>query len=481
MPHHLPRSLLLRQPNALRPFPRHILQSQFPPHHRHFTSLVRRLRSPQLFGRRSAEPLRYQSVRFRKPPYFTWRRAFTNALYAAVIYAYARFVFRFLDIEVEILDEDDLPEDQQREGREVTDDEGEDEEGPFYADEESTFIPLTWATKLPRSFYKGSDPEWQEFVKVAKDKQRHRKIQDELVQVVYTGATQHPTISRQLGGKDLKVGKYWLDISFPDGPPPEYERSGLEIGDGFIAWSQQKVSQEQQWRITRALWPTAALSSLWAAGKVLCGINFRRVKQALGLEGSDPFSPEERYRTAMQIMEKHQRAQERKQLGNPRASQTPDGGLPSGTATPGNLIGSASSAAEESSLAEPQSNDPQQQQNSSTKPDPNIKKLPYNFPTLPLPSTSLTKSTASTDLPIAMHVFSASLNKAWNPPANSSQKAEPPRGSFVVQGLVEVRGSRGRILFDVQSCYDPRQNKYVVVNAAVRGFKRWNQAPRGGP
>ncbi|RMY23232.1 hypothetical protein D0866_05845, partial [Hortaea werneckii] len=60
-------------------------------------------------------------------------------------------------------------------------------------------------------------------------------------------------------------------------------------------------------------------------------------------------------------------------------------------------------------------------------------------------------------------------------------KAEPPRGSFVVQGLVEVRGSRGRILFDVQSCYDPRQNKYVVVNAAVRGFKRWNQAPRGGP
>ncbi|KAI6810342.1 hypothetical protein KC340_g17824 [Hortaea werneckii] len=180
----------------------------------------------------------------------------------------------------------------------------------------------------------------------------------------------------------------------------------------------------------------------------------------------------------MQIMEKHQRAQERKQLGNSRASQTPDGGLPGGSATPGNLIGSA---AEEPSLVDPQSNDSQQPPKSSTKPDPSTPKLPYNFPTLPLPSTSLTNPTASTDLPIAMHVFSASLNKSWNPPANSSQKAEPPRGSFVVQGLVEVRGSRGRILFDVQSCYDPRQNKYVVVNAAVRGFKRWNQAPRGGP
>ena len=27
-------------------------------------------------------------------------------------------------------------------------------------------------------------------------------------------------------GTPITPGKYWLDIDFPDGPPPEYERSG---------------------------------------------------------------------------------------------------------------------------------------------------------------------------------------------------------------------------------------------------------------
>ena len=27
-------------------------------------------------------------------------------------------------------------------------------------------------------------------------------------------------------GAPISPGKYWLDIDFPDGPPPEYERGG---------------------------------------------------------------------------------------------------------------------------------------------------------------------------------------------------------------------------------------------------------------
>ncbi len=27
-------------------------------------------------------------------------------------------------------------------------------------------------------------------------------------------------------GQPIIPGKYWLDIDYPDGPPPEYERSG---------------------------------------------------------------------------------------------------------------------------------------------------------------------------------------------------------------------------------------------------------------
>lgn len=43
-------------------------------------------------------------------------------------------------------------------------------------DLEPIFIPLGWAKPTQRTFYKGSDPEWQEFVKFSKDQERHKRI-----------------------------------------------------------------------------------------------------------------------------------------------------------------------------------------------------------------------------------------------------------------------------------------------------------------
>ena len=322
------------------------------------------------------EQVRFQAVRFKRPDLFTARRLATLGLYSVTFYLAGKYIWSFLDIEVEVL-EDDETEDKKREGQEVTDEE---EEGPFYAEEDSTFIPMTWAQKLPRTFYKGSDPEWQEFVKVAKDKDRHKKIQNELVQIVYTGTVQHPAISRQLG-KDAKVGKYWLDISFPDGPPQEYQRSGIEIGDDFIAWSQQKVSPENQWRLTRALWPKAAFDSLWATTKVLAGINFRRVKEMVGWESSgDGMTPEARYRHAIEMMAKHQQAQERKAVG--KTQTDPEG-------SPGAVVGASSASSP------------------AQAPNADAKRLPWQI-NVPMPSSS---GSNSTDLPIAMHVFQATLSK----------------------------------------------------------------------
>ncbi|KAF2164502.1 hypothetical protein M409DRAFT_56759 [Zasmidium cellare ATCC 36951] len=417
--HRLPRAFRLRQQQIVSPRLNRISQ--------------RRIQSQTVY-KPNGEPVRYQAVRFKKPG-LTLRRTATIGLYTGCIYAYINIIGRYLDIE--LVDDEELED-------EV--DEEDDGEGPYYADEDSTFIPMTWATKMPRTFYRGSDPEWQEFVKVAKDKQRHRKIQDELVQIVFTGSQQHPGIHRQLGN-EAKIGKYWLDISFPDGPPQEFERSGLEIGDGFIAWSQQRISPENQWRLMRALYPKAAFDSIWATTKVLAGIQYRRVKQALGWEGRDPFSPEERYRHAMDMMQKQQQVRERKEVG--KAQMDPDG-------NPSAVVGSSSN-------------------NEAQPPRPSTgdgKRLPWTI-SVPLPSSN---SSTSTDIPIAMHVFQSTLSKQWNP-----KKMEPPRGSFVVQGMVEVRGARGRMLFDVSACYDPKVGKYVAVNAGVRNFKRWNQAPRGGP
>lgn len=449
----LPRALRLRQHASLfRPAFRHTPRQ----HQRNFSQIQRLARPAILSG---GEPIRYQAVRFQRGSFFTWRRAITLALYGGAAYAYLELVARFLDVQIEILEEDvadEKDETKDREGKEVTE-EVDVGEGPFYADEDSTFIPLTFPTKSPRAYYRGSDPEWQEFVKVARDKPRHKKIQNELVQIVYTGCTQHPAISRQLG-PEAKVGKYWLDISFPDGPPQEYERSGVEIGEGFVAWSQQKVSPEEQWRLARALWPRAMFESLYATGRIMFAMQYRQLKQALGWEGPNPTSPEEKYRHAIEMIQKRQQmGRERKGVGSStHNSQTPDG-LP--------LVGASASA----DSAAPASESAAQSAKPSAAGPKDGNKSPWQI-SIPLPA-------APTDAPIALHVFGSTLSKNWNP-----KQSEPPRGSFVVQGLVEVRGKRGRMLFDVQSCYDPRQGKFVAVGVTLRpgGFKRWNQRPRGG-
>lgn len=392
--------------------------------------------------------MRTQQVRFKRPG-FSMKRLMTWGIYLGGIYGFSSFVMRHLEIEVEFVGEEELEEGEEGASEEDMVEVEVGPDGQVYADPESTFIPMTWAVKQPRTYYRGSDPEWKAFVKVAKDKKRCKQIQDELVRVVYTGTQQHPMINRQLG-KNTKVGKYWLDIAFPDGPPPEYERSGIEIGDGYVAWSAQRIQPEQQWRIMRALWPKAAFEGSYATAKVLAGIQYRRFKQAIGWESKDPFSPEEKFKHAMDMIAKHQAAKEQ---GASRVGKTQL--EPNGTGSSG-VIGSPSP----SGASAPKD---------STADGP---KLPYHIP-VPLPPTS---ATSETDLPIAIHTFRQSLGKFWNP-----KKQEPPKGSFIVAGMVEVRGSRGRMLFDVQSYYDPQHNKYSTVNASVRGFKRWNQTPKGGP
>ena len=44
------------------------------------------------------------------------------------------------------------------------------------SDEDSFFIPLSWTRKCEVKPYKGSDPEWQEFLKFAHDRNRGIKV-----------------------------------------------------------------------------------------------------------------------------------------------------------------------------------------------------------------------------------------------------------------------------------------------------------------
>ncbi|KAK0850231.1 hypothetical protein LTR03_004693 [Friedmanniomyces endolithicus] len=466
--HRLPRAFRLRQQHQPRP----TYHGQPIAHPRNFSLVPRRRwdQLPRSIYRPTGEAVRFQNVRFQSPPFFTRQRALNALVYTTVAYGTLNLLLRFFEVEIETLDDDD---------EEVSDGVGKDGQatateeessGIFYADEQNAFIPLTWSTVLPRTFYRRSDPEWREFIRVAKDKPRQKKLLDELVQIVYSTSVKHPAVQVVLG-PNPKVGKFWLDVAFPDRPPPEYIRSGLEIGDGFVAWSQQKVDQEKQWRITRTLWPKAVAEGFWAAGNVLVGMQYRRAKQALGWEGKDAHSPEEQYRLAVEQMEKRKAVKQQK--GASRTAKQVGEGAPASTQTSEGVsaTGTASALVTTHSTAGPASSPKNEQQDDQTG---TTKHIAYSstYPFLPLPSL-----TPSQDLPVALYFFTATLLKSWLP----RKKLEPPRGAFIVTGMIEVRGEKGKALLDVQSVYDPSSGKFVRIQAGVRGMTGWRRDAKGGP
>lgn len=113
-------------------------------------------------------------------------------------------------------------------------------------EDDTVFIPLGLAYELPKTFYKGSDPEWQSFVRLARDREKCDALKstdlspnhmlcpradvptDELTGIIgeYVGAL--PQMEKLLG-KGNQPQKYWLDIDYPSGPPPEYERKGYVL------------------------------------------------------------------------------------------------------------------------------------------------------------------------------------------------------------------------------------------------------------
>jgi len=99
-------------------------------------------------------------------PVFSSRRLATFALYSVCVGGYLWWISPEVEIEVTEVGKEQHGDPAASKGGEGEEDE--------WSEEGSWFIPLTWAKKLPREYYKGSDPEWQDFIKASKD---HAKIE----------------------------------------------------------------------------------------------------------------------------------------------------------------------------------------------------------------------------------------------------------------------------------------------------------------
>ena len=76
----------------------------------------------------------------------------------------------------------------------------------------------------------------------------------------------------------------------------------------------------------------------------------------------------------------------------------------------------------------------------------------------------------------ASRAFKKTLAKSRR---NQSISVEPPRGTILVSGLVELEGPDGVCLVDTKAAYEPKSSQWVVISIALRRMQEHKQAPKG--
>lgn len=315
-----------------------------------------------------------------------------------------------------------------------------DEEEAEEVDNALLFLPTGLPRPAPKTFYKGSDPEWQEFKRIAADKGRAEKIRVELVAMVRSLVASMPQWEAKIGKVDQTKGSAWVEVMFPDCPPNGYERPGIALTDE-LKWVKvvRPVEQEDHHRLHRILKPTGAANAVSQDVQRRASRFLKDFKAYFGWDEKT---------TATSVP-----------LGLPP--------IPINILSPSSRA-AASSDATPNPSATSSPPDTAHQSTTSASASP----APVGAPSSTLKFLLPDPKTLRMDL---AH-FRRDLAKGTKPSTLQS-----PRGSFYVKGIIEVHGSRARVTFNTTAVYDPKQGKYIAMNVGIFNFKEHRQSPKGGP
>jgi hypothetical protein len=338
------------------------------------------------------------------------------------------------------------------EGEQQVGDEYENEYEDEEWDDVIMFLPTGLSRARPRTFYKGSDEEWQEFMRIAPDKERTKRIRMELVSMIRGMAAGNEQYKRRLGNITTNKGNVWIEIKFPDGPPIEYERPGIEITEDLeVRKATRPVPELHHQRINHALLPTAVASSLYADGRVKVARSWSDFRSYMGWEDESTKKNKEALAKILSSQPLYP---------NPNAaSPKPTPSTPDSTPTPSATGAPQQQPANPASTPTPS---PQKEQAISALGGTGLDRF---LPALPPP----------TNLTLNLTGFRMNLMKK-----HKQYTMSPPRGTFIVSGLIEIIGDRARMTLDVSAYYDPKQGKYVFLKAQLRNITDYRQYPKGG-
>ncbi|KAF2187711.1 hypothetical protein K469DRAFT_748925 [Zopfia rhizophila CBS 207.26] len=469
---HLPQPFIAPVPCSPQP---HMLKAQIL---RRSFSLWNRVPTSQIVhsaARDGHEIIHIQRVRFKKP-FLTRRRLIGTAIYTAAAYGF----LRWLDDEVGEGEEEDVRKARKSRRPEATehgipqeidaDDEDEEEEEQG---EPLLFLPTGFARIKPPTYYRGSDPEWQEFVRIAPDKRRIERIKDELKDKVLYSVSQSPFWKQRLGAVNTQTGAVWFDIIFPDGPPREYERPGIEVvesdDDLTIRWTTRPVSQINYQRLNNTLVPTVVATSIYVDSKEKVGNGWLRFKKYIGWEESSHQKP----KSIAQLSPTPQPSPLSTKSSSPPQNSSPSIHPPSAPSPP-TTADKPTKPATPAAPAKPST--PPSTRPTQKDPQPTITTTTLGNssgnPALDRFRASLPKPTALT---LDLRTFRQSVRQNWK-----SISIDPPRGCFLVSGLMEVRGKKAFMTLEVAAAYDPKTGEYIMINASVRRVQDYQQYPKGG-
>lgn len=236
----------------------------------------------------------------------------------------------------------------------------------------------------------------------------------------------------------MKLRRYWLDVDFPQHAPPEFERSGIEIGDDYITWGTQPVDSLTVFRLRQALWPSALIKSFWSFTKVMVVDDAKRIAGILGIRSSPPPPSLE------QMLARHQQLMKGPQIpskdGPPQLPQPAGDAAKAITAT----------SPEKSTLTGKKENEME---------------------------VSATAMAFHGHFFRAIMAFKAKMAQTWRPAPNY-----PPRGSILVSGLVELDSPKAWLVFDVKAAWDPKTRSYDArsMHLQLRRMQLKKQGPAGG-
>lgn len=263
----------------------------------------------------------------------------------------------------------------------------------------------------------------------------------ELKSMIRKQFQRNPTWKARLGNVDVNKGSAWIEVKFPDGPPIEYERPGIELTED-LEWRKatRTVEDLHHVRLNRLLYPTEASKALYQDTKQKLHTSWKSFTSYLG------FREKPEAETVQGVVQRV--------LTNP--TSPPQSGVTTNTeaASPGALT--PSSPESEASTDSKQA--------AQTTSSASSRGSEVGF-ALPDPK----------NLTLDLNNFRQDFKKTFKPYAT-----QPPRGTFKVLGLVQVYGDRAQLTLNVHAIYDPKQSRFVGLQAGIWNFRDHRQGPRGG-